>query len=472
MNAAVPRDPEPEAARAAVAVATAAAAVPLAFAAPSALVGLALGLAGAAITAVAWAVLPRLPTSRQTAGESAAALAQALVLAVLVHAAGPGSAVVLFAAVTLGSLAAVCTIWQTSSLAAVLVAVAVAGAAWSGGATAGVAAQAGLGLLALGLGLTASFTAVRRQRTSLQRQLHRVQGDLADRKSVEQRLRETHESLEKQTIALTDTNRRIEKEIEVRRAAEARALEAARLKDSFLRTVSHELRTPLNAVIGYTEGLLEDDPARPLSAAHADLGRILESSQQLLALIDGILDLSKIESGTTSVELAPVDVRGLADEVVRASAAAAARNGDTIRLRCEDDLAPLVTDRTRLRQVLLHLLDNACKFTRGGTIRLVVRTEQARGRAWFVFEVSDTGIGVAPEMLAQIFNPFVQADGSTTRRYGGAGIGLAMCRHYCSLLGGDIGATSTPGAGSTFTVRLPAAPFDPRREGVVVESRF
>jgi signal transduction histidine kinase len=469
VTAAPDSDAQPAGSVPAIAGATLLAAVPLVLDAPAAL---ALGLGGAAVTALSGLLVPRLPTRRQTAGELASAAALALLLGGLTVLVGPRPAVVVFAAVLVAAQGSLATIWQTSAFGAVVLPLALVLAAWSSGADRMAAAQIGAGLLALGLALNSTLAALRRQRTAVARKLHRLQGDLENRKSVELRLRETHESLEKQTVALSDTNRRIEKEIEVRRAAEVKALEAARLKDAFLRTISHELRTPLNAIIGYTEGLLEDDPGRPLAAAREDLSRVLDASQRLLALIDGVLDLSRIESGAATVDIAPVAVRTLAEEVVRSSAAAAERAGNTIRLRCEDDLPPLVTDRTRLRQVLLQLLDNACKFTSRGVIRLAVAVEHDRGRPYFVFTVSDTGIGIDPATLDQLFSPFMQADGSTTRRYGGAGIGLAMCRQYCTLLAGEITAESAPGNGSTFTVRLPARPYDPRSAGIIVESTF
>ncbi len=427
-----------------------------------------LALADVLVLAALAGVAPRLHPTRETAAEAGAGVLHALALAGVVHTAWLPMPVVAFAAVVVGAHAVLCSLAWTSAIGVVGVAVAVAGA----GRGTWPAVALGLGLLALGVAITASVAAVRRSRAAVVRQLQRMRGDLENRQSVETRLRETHESLERQAIALTDTNRRMEREIEVRRKAEEKALEAARTKDSFLRTVSHELRTPLNAVIGYAELLLEDDPRRPLAEVRGEHQRILESAGRLLQLIDDILDLSKIEAGKATLELELVDVAGLAEQAVAAVAGLAEKNENTIRFKVEDGLPPLHTDRGKLRQILLHMLGNACKFTHAGTVRLTIRLDQTSSRPTFCLEVADTGIGMAPEALDRIFAPFVQADGSTTRRYGGTGLGLAMCRHYCSMLGGDITATSTPGEGSTFTVHLPATRIDPRSAGVIVQSRF
>ena len=440
----------------------------LAATAPAYAVGL--GFAGVLVLLTLALVVPRLRPSWQTPGETGAGLAQALLLAGVVHAAGPGTSALAFAGVVTGAQAVLCSLARTSAIGVALLAIAVVASSWrAGGVT---AISAGLGVLALGVAITAAQSALRRQRSAMMRQLQRMRGDLENRQSVETRLRETHESLERQAIALTDTNRRMEREIEVRRKAEEKALEAARTRDSFLRTVSHELRTPLNAVIGYSELLLEDDPRRALGEVRGEHERILESARRLLQLIDDILDLSKIEAGKATVELELVDVEALAEQAVAAVATIAANNHNTIRVKVEEGLPPLHTDRSKLRQILLHVLGNACKFTHAGTVRMTIRLDHPGGRPTFCVEVTDTGIGMAPEALERIFAPFVQEDGSTTRRYGGTGLGLAMCRHYCSMLGGEIAATSTPGKGSTFIVRLPATRIDPRSAGVIVQSRF
>ena len=309
------------------------------------------------------------------------------------------------------------------------------------------------------------------QRAALARHLRRVHGDLRSHHSAEQELRATHDTLERQAIVLSEGHRRLEREMEARRWAEEQALEVARIKDSFLHVISHELRTPLNAVIGYTEILLDEDPELPMRAIRGEHEKIHASAYRLLSLIDDLLDLAKIEAGKTAVDVETVDIAELAEHVLAALAVTAASNRDTLRLRCEQQLPPLRTDRAKLRRILFHLLSNACKFTRDGVVRLAVRLERT-GEPWFIFEVSDTGIGMDEATLARIFAPFTQADASTTRRYDGTGLGLAICKHYCAMLGGQLSAISTPGAGSTFTMRLPATRVDPRAAGVIVQSMW
>src|SRR5690606_12644982 len=150
----------------------------------------------------------------------------------------------------------------------------------------------------------------------------------------------------------------------------------------------------------------------------------------------------------------------------------AERNGDTLKLRCARELGAIKTDRTKLHQILNNLLSNACKFTRDGQIELSIKITAEAGRAWYRFEVHDTGIGIAADVTERLFAPFVQADSSTTRKYGGTGLGLAISRHYARMLGGDISVKSTPGRGSTFTLRLPQQTTDPRKAGVLQISHF
>jgi signal transduction histidine kinase len=434
----------------------------------SALLGVlcALALAAAALA------LPRVPRRWQTPAELAAGAALAGLLALATAVSGLGAAATLLAATIVGGLVMSCSIWSTAVTGAALVGALVGLVGWLAGAAPASALATGLGLALLGATLTIPLTTERRRHAATLRRLNRMQGDLANRQSVEQKLRETHESLERHTIALTDTNKRMEREIEVRRRAEEQALEAARIKDSFLRIVSHELRTPLNAIIGYAEILLDEDPAAPIGKARLDHQKILESARRLLEMIDDILDLSKIEAGKSTVDVEAVDVAELAEHAVAAVAVAAERAGNQIRLKREDALPVVHTDRPKLRRILVNLLDNACKFTHGGVVRLSVQLRREDGRAWILFEVSDTGIGMDAPTLERIFAPFVQADGSTTRRYGGTGLGLAMSWHYATMLGGDIAAKSTPGVGSTFTLRVPATRTDPKASGLIVQSKF
>jgi signal transduction histidine kinase/DNA-binding response OmpR family regulator len=242
---------------------------------------------------------------------------------------------------------------------------------------------------------------------------------------------------------------------------QSRALEAAsRHKSQFLANMSHELRTPLNAIIGVSEMLLED--ARDLG--HDDqiepLERILRAGRHLLALINEVLDLSKIEAGKVELEIESFAVAPLVREVATTLAPAAGKNGNRIDVHCADDLGMMCADETRIRQALLNLASNAVKFTERGSVTMTAERERAEGREWIVFRVTDTGIGMTPEQIGRLFQDFTQADSSTTRRYGGTGLGLAISRRFCRMMGGDITVQSEPGRGSTFTIRLPAVVRD------------
>ncbi|HSW32242.1 MAG TPA: ATP-binding protein, partial [Steroidobacteraceae bacterium] len=242
---------------------------------------------------------------------------------------------------------------------------------------------------------------------------------------------------------------------------QSRELEAAsRHKSQFLANMSHELRTPLNAIIGVSEMLLED--ARDFG--HDDqvepLERILRAGRHLLALINEVLDLSKIEAGKVELEIESFAVVPLVREVASTLGPAAEKNGNRIEVRCADELGTMCADETRIRQALLNLASNAVKFTERGVVTIEAEREDAESREWIVFRVSDTGIGMTPEQMGRLFQDFTQADSSTTRKYGGTGLGLAISRRFCRMMGGDITVQSEPGRGSTFTIRLPAVVKD------------
>jgi len=246
---------------------------------------------------------------------------------------------------------------------------------------------------------------------------------------------------------LTDISHRVEAQRRSEQAA-AEAEAANRAKSQFLANMSHELRTPLNAVIGYADILLDDiEDDEQLG----DLQRIRQAGQHLLSLINDVLDMSKIEAGRMEVHLESVDLADLVQEVEMSVVPAARNRGNHLRLIVPDEPVRLYTDARKVRQILLNLASNAVKFTEAGqvVIRLTADTEQA------CIAVEDTGIGIAPEALDRLFQPFVQVDSSTSRRYGGTGLGLALSRRFAEMLGGAIGATSTPGQGSTFQLSLP-----------------
>jgi CheY-like chemotaxis protein len=219
--------------------------------------------------------------------------------------------------------------------------------------------------------------------------------------------------------------------------------------------MSHELRTPLNAIIGYSEMLEEDAQASGQKEFVSDLQKIRSSGKHLLGLINDVLDLSKVEAGKMKLFLETFDVASLIEEVVATATPLVEKNGNRLEVRCAEDVGQIREDITKVRQVLLNLLSNAAKFTEKGTVSLEVVREVDVTGSWVVFRVRDTGIGMTPEQTAKLFQAFTQADGSTQRKYGGTGLGLALSRKFCVMMGGDINVVSEAGKGSTFIVRLP-----------------
>jgi signal transduction histidine kinase/CheY-like chemotaxis protein len=240
--------------------------------------------------------------------------------------------------------------------------------------------------------------------------------------------------------------------------AKEAAEQANRAKSSFLANMSHELRTPLNAIIGYSEMLQEEAEEQGLEALVPDLAKVHGAGRHLLALINDILDLSKIESGKMELFLETFEIRSLVADVESTIHPLMEQNHNVLEIQCAPDLGAMHADVTRVRQVLFNLLSNASKFTEKGTVTLsAVRETAASGRAEIVFRVADTGIGMSPEQCARLFQAFTQADASTSRRYGGTGLGLVISRRICQMMEGDIHVESEVGKGSVFTVRLPAS---------------
>jgi signal transduction histidine kinase/DNA-binding response OmpR family regulator len=253
--------------------------------------------------------------------------------------------------------------------------------------------------------------------------------------------------------ALAIQNARLFREIEDK----GRQLEAAdRHKSAFLANMSHELRTPLNAIIGYSEMLQEDAADLGAEQFTDDLGKINAAGKHLLELINAVLDLSKIEAGKMELYLETFDVAELARDIAAVIQPLAVKNANRLEVRCPEAIGSMHADLTKVRQALFNLLSNACKFTDRGTVALAVTRDGPDDAGWLTFSVSDTGIGMTPEQLAKLFEAFTQADAATTRRYGGTGLGLALSRRLCRMMGGDVTAESEAGRGSTFTVRLPA----------------
>jgi signal transduction histidine kinase len=236
--------------------------------------------------------------------------------------------------------------------------------------------------------------------------------------------------------------------------------------------MSHELRTPLNAIIGVSEMLRED--AEALKPDTEPLDRVLGAGRHLLALINDILDLSKIEAGRMELRLETFPLAPVIADVVKTIEPLAAKNGNQVAVKCDGAMGTLHADQMRLRQALLNLMSNANKFTERGTISIDARQGKEDGHDWITIAVADTGIGMTPEQMGKLFQEFSQASSTTASKYGGTGLGLTISRRFCQMMGGDITVESTLGKGSTFTIHLPrivetpkeAVPVNPTRTGV------
>jgi signal transduction histidine kinase len=245
------------------------------------------------------------------------------------------------------------------------------------------------------------------------------------------------------------------------RVAVEAAAQADQAKSQFLATMSHELRTPLNAIIGYSELLQEEAADAGQDAFLPDLGKIHTSAKHLLALINDILDLSKIEAGKLELLPETFDLAAVVREAATMVQPLVEKNGNTLTVSCAEHLGTVHQDVTRVRQCLFNLLSNACKFTQQGAIALRAERRTEAERDWVRLSVRDSGIGLTPEQVQKLFQAFSQADASTTRKYGGTGLGLAITRKFCQMMGGDVGVESEYGKGSTFTIHLPAAAAKP-----------
>jgi len=267
-----------------------------------------------------------------------------------------------------------------------------------------------------------------------------------------------HDLLISQARLLSETYREARQQKEL-------ADEASHTKSQFLANVSHELRTPLTAILGYTEIVLEDLAGANAAAETIHrLNNIHNAGEHLLSIIGSVLDIAKIESGRVDIFIERCDLRTLVEEVAETLKPLAESKENALEVRFLGEPGEICTDITKLRQNLFNLLSNAAKFTKNGIIRIDVNECQSEAREMIEFRVSDTGIGMSKEELKRVFEPFIQADASTTRIYGGTGLGLTVTQNYCHLMGGSISVESTPGVGTTFTMLLPNAlpPSQPR----------
>jgi len=245
--------------------------------------------------------------------------------------------------------------------------------------------------------------------------------------------------------------------------------EASQHKSQFLANMSHELRTPLNAIIGVSEMLRED--AEALRQDTEPLDRVLGAGRHLLALINDILDLSKIEAGRMELHLETFPLVPVIYDVAKTIEPMATKNGNRLVIDCPADLGTIHADQTRLRQSLLNLASNANKFTEKGTVTITAHQGQEDGGDWITLPVTDTGIGMTPEQMGKLFQEFSQASSTTASRYGGTGLGLAISKRFCQMMGGDITVHSEPGRGSTFTIRLPRIVDTPKDVGAANPTR-
>ena len=305
--------------------------------------------------------------------------------------------------------------------------------------------------------------------------LERIRSERAQREREVTRLQETERLLEakvaQRTSELAHKNEELSRSQEELAKARDEALRANQAKSGFLAKMSHELRTPLNAILGYTDLLQEEAGDANQPDLIPDIQKINLAGKQLLALVNDILDLSKIEAGRMELYLETFDIASIIHDAAETVEPLAQKNGNVLEIQAADELGAMLADAAKVRQALLNLLANANKFTHNGTIAITAARELAANghdsqeqTEWIVFNVADTGIGMTPEQMARLFEEFSQAGASTTRQYGGTGLGLAISKRLCQMMGGDITVASELGKGSTFTIRLPAEVKDDKRQ--------
>ena len=259
-------------------------------------------------------------------------------------------------------------------------------------------------------------------------------------------------SFEKLQQAREVLEQRVRERTEELKKAHDEAIRANEAKSMFLANMSHELRTPLNSIIGYSSLLKMQADADKLEQYADDANKIEQGGKHLLSLINDILDLSKIEAGRMELHLEEFDIGNLLSSIETISRPLAEKNSNIFSVNCSDDIGTMYADETKTRQIIINLISNACKFTNNGKVILSASAED--NSDFIIFEITDTGIGIPEDKIDKLFQDFVQADSSTTKQYGGTGLGLSLSRHFAELMGGTITVRSTPNIGSTFTVKL------------------
>jgi PAS domain S-box-containing protein len=285
-----------------------------------------------------------------------------------------------------------------------------------------------------------------------------------ERRRAERELARYTQDLERAHKTERQNAEQLAKLVDQLRVTQGQAEAATRAKSDFLASMSHELRTPLNAIILYSELLQEEADDRGQDGSVADLQKIQSAGKHLLDLINGILDLSKIEAGKMTLSLERFEIRAMIDDLVDTVGPLVEQRGNVLTVNCAAEAGSMVADFMKTRQILLNLLSNAGKFTRDGAITLDVRKVAIEGREVVQFNVVDTGVGMTTEQADRIFDAFTQADVTTTRKYGGTGLGLAIVSRFCALMGGEVSVESRSGHGSSFVVRLPADVVDEAAE--------
>ncbi|MCE5180676.1 MAG: response regulator [Betaproteobacteria bacterium] len=320
--------------------------------------------------------------------------------------------------------------------------------------------------------LEKSLTAQRKINKVLMERVERSVNDTGGAYSLFERNITLQKSVEARTLELERLNAELHRMIDEANRAQEAAEQANRSKSIFLANMSHELRTPLNAIIGYSEMLQEEAAEIGEESLTADLQKIHSAGKHLLGLINDILDLSKIEAGKMGLYLEEFDVSSMVEDVCTTIRPLIAKNANKLEINQQGHLGEMRSDLTKVRQMLFNLLSNASKFTEDGTITLSLeRISEAAGDR-LIFTVADNGIGMTEEQMGRLFQAFTQADASTTRKYGGTGLGLTITRRFCEMMGGSIDVRSDHGKGSIFTINLPALLADQKQDAPVVQENF